>query len=130
MSERSTEQRGDQIREFVDSLYRVDSGRILATLIRLLGDFDLARYSTARPQAQRSRKGFVHRLLGKIEIIQQSDQRCPNSSRILAIKGVEQFAYLPGGMLGHDDDLKCRGSPATAGKSGVRRQLDHPADDN
>ena len=38
MSERSSE----QIRELVDSLYRVDSGRILATLIRLLGDFDLA----------------------------------------------------------------------------------------
>jgi RNA polymerase sigma-70 factor (ECF subfamily) len=38
MSERSTE----QIRELIDSLYRVDSGRILATLIRLLGDFDLA----------------------------------------------------------------------------------------
>src|SRR5438128_2313297 len=38
MSGRSTE----QIRELLDSLYRVDSGRILATLIRLLGDFDLA----------------------------------------------------------------------------------------
>src|SRR5580704_5588816 len=38
MSERST----DQIRELVDSLYRVDSRRILATPIRLLGDFDLA----------------------------------------------------------------------------------------
>src|SRR5260370_8680578 len=38
MSERSTE----QIRDLLDSLYRVDSGRILATLIRLLGDFDLA----------------------------------------------------------------------------------------
>src|ERR1700747_3880703 len=38
MSERSTEQIGD----LLDSLYRVDSGRILATLIRLLGDFDLA----------------------------------------------------------------------------------------
>src|ERR1700689_307159 len=38
MSERSTE----QIRELLDSLYRVDSGRILATLIRLLGDFDVA----------------------------------------------------------------------------------------
>jgi len=38
MSERSTE----QIRELLDSLYRVDSGRILATLIRLIGDFDLA----------------------------------------------------------------------------------------
>src|ERR1700734_1078306 len=38
MSERSTK----QIRELLDSLYRVDSGRILATLIRLLGDFDLA----------------------------------------------------------------------------------------
>jgi len=38
MSERSTA----PIRELLDSLYRVDSGRILATLIRLLGDFDLA----------------------------------------------------------------------------------------
>jgi RNA polymerase sigma-70 factor, ECF subfamily len=38
MSERSPQ----QIRELLDSLYRQDSGRILATLIRLLGDFDLA----------------------------------------------------------------------------------------
>ncbi len=38
MSERPTE----QIPEFLDSLYRVDSGRILATLVRLLGDIDLA----------------------------------------------------------------------------------------
>jgi RNA polymerase sigma-70 factor (ECF subfamily) len=42
MSERSPDQINDQIRELLDSLYRVDSGRILATLIRLLGDFDLA----------------------------------------------------------------------------------------
>jgi RNA polymerase sigma-70 factor (ECF subfamily) len=46
MSERSTKQIDgqidEQIRELLDSLYRVDSGRILATLIRLLGDFDLA----------------------------------------------------------------------------------------
>jgi len=32
----------EQIREKLDSLYRAESGRILATLIRLLGDFDLA----------------------------------------------------------------------------------------
>ncbi len=38
MSESSIE----PIRELLDSLYRVDSRRILATLIRLLGDFDLA----------------------------------------------------------------------------------------
>jgi RNA polymerase sigma-70 factor, ECF subfamily len=38
MSEHSTE----QIRELLDSLYRVERARILATLIRLLGDFDLA----------------------------------------------------------------------------------------
>jgi RNA polymerase sigma-70 factor, ECF subfamily len=38
MSERSTE----PIRELLDSLYRVDSGRVLATLVRLLGDLDLA----------------------------------------------------------------------------------------
>jgi RNA polymerase sigma-70 factor (ECF subfamily) len=42
MSERSPEQIHKQIREQLDSLYREDSGRILATLIRLLGDFDLA----------------------------------------------------------------------------------------
>ena len=42
MSERSPDQIREQIRELLDSLYRVDSGRILATLIRLLGNFDLA----------------------------------------------------------------------------------------
>jgi len=43
MSERvMSECSAEQIRELLDSLYRVDSGRILATLIRLLGDFDLA----------------------------------------------------------------------------------------
>ena len=31
-----------QVRESLDALYRAESGRILATLIRLLGDFDLA----------------------------------------------------------------------------------------
>jgi RNA polymerase sigma-70 factor (ECF subfamily) len=38
MSERATA----QIPELLDSLYRADSGRIRATLIRLLGDFDRA----------------------------------------------------------------------------------------
>jgi RNA polymerase sigma-70 factor (ECF subfamily) len=38
MSEHSTE----QTRELLDSVYRAESRRILATLIRLLGDFDLA----------------------------------------------------------------------------------------
>jgi RNA polymerase sigma-70 factor (ECF subfamily) len=43
MSERVISQSSsEQIRELLDSVYRVDSGRILATLIRLLGDFDLA----------------------------------------------------------------------------------------
>src|SRR5271166_413660 len=70
----------------------------------------VAGYSTPRPQAQRSRKGFVHCLLGKIKITEQADQSCQDSSRIHAIKGVEQFAYLLGGTLGHDtlghdDDL-------------------------
>jgi len=42
MSERPPQQIDEQIRELLDSIYRQDSGRILATLIRLLGDFDLA----------------------------------------------------------------------------------------
>lgn len=32
----------EQVREKLDAIYRAESGRILATLIRLLGDFDLA----------------------------------------------------------------------------------------
>src|SRR6185295_2991140 len=32
----------EQMRRTVDSVYRAESSRILATLIRLLGDFDLA----------------------------------------------------------------------------------------
>jgi RNA polymerase sigma-70 factor (ECF subfamily) len=33
---------GDRTREVVDTIYRAESRRVLATLIRLLGDFDLA----------------------------------------------------------------------------------------
>jgi RNA polymerase sigma-70 factor (ECF subfamily) len=35
----------EEVRRSIELLYRVDSGRILATLIRLLGDFDLAEDS-------------------------------------------------------------------------------------
>src|SRR5258708_29622418 len=37
-----TESADERIRESVDAVYRSDSRRILATLIRLLGDFDVA----------------------------------------------------------------------------------------
>jgi RNA polymerase sigma-70 factor (ECF subfamily) len=37
-----TDQPADEICQRLDSIYRAESGRILATLIRLLGDFDLA----------------------------------------------------------------------------------------
>src|SRR5580765_5198666 len=37
-----TESPDEQTREMLDSVYRTESRRILATLIRLLGDFDLA----------------------------------------------------------------------------------------
>ena len=32
----------ERVRELVDSVYRTESRRVLATLIRLLGDFDVA----------------------------------------------------------------------------------------
>src|SRR5271168_842303 len=78
----------------------------------------VAGHSTFRPRAQRSSKGFVHRLLGQIEITEEADQSRQDSSRIHAIKGVEQFAYLLGGMLGHDDDLS---KPATPKQFSKRR---------
>ena len=34
--------RADEIRETVEAVYRTESRRVLATLIRLLGSFDLA----------------------------------------------------------------------------------------
>ena len=37
-----TDPGGDRVRALVDETYRTDSRRVLATLIRLLGDFDLA----------------------------------------------------------------------------------------
>src|SRR2546422_7577482 len=37
-----SENAADRVRETVDAVYRSDSRRVLATLIRLLGDFDLA----------------------------------------------------------------------------------------
>src|SRR5260370_40115807 len=78
----------------------------------------VAGYSTPRPQAQRSRKGLVHRLFGKIKITEQADQSCQDPSRIHTIKGVEQFAYLLDGTLGHDDDLS---KPTTPNQFGKRR---------
>ena len=35
----------EQIRETIDTLYRTESGRVLATLVGLLGDLDLAEES-------------------------------------------------------------------------------------
>src|SRR5262249_42844418 len=37
-----SESAADRVRERVDTVYRLESRRVLATLIRLLGDFDLA----------------------------------------------------------------------------------------
>src|SRR5437016_6788605 len=37
-----SEQTAEALRELLDDVYRAESRRILATLIRLLGDFDLA----------------------------------------------------------------------------------------
>ena len=37
-----SEYTSQQVREMVDDVYRSDSRRVLATLIRVLGDFDLA----------------------------------------------------------------------------------------
>src|SRR6516165_4511062 len=77
----------------------------------------VAGYSTAWPRAQCRRKGFVHGLLGKIKITEQADQSCQDSSGIHAIKGVQQFAYMLGGTLGHDDDLSKPATPNQFGKT-------------
>ena len=94
------------------SINGFESGRRNQPWPRVIG------YTTPRPQAQRNRKGFVHRLLGKIKITQQADQSCQYPSRIHAIKGVEQFAYLLRGTLRHDDDFSKPANPNQFGNSG------------
>src|SRR4051812_42922701 len=76
-----------------------------------------------RPKAQRSRKGFVHRLLGKIKITEQADQSCQDPTRILAIKGVEPFTYLLRGMPRHDDDFSKLAIPDQSGKRRIDAQV-------
>src|ERR1044071_3538324 len=83
----------------------------------------VAGYSTRRPQAERRRKGFVHRLLGKIKITEQADQSCQDSPRIDAIKGVEQFAYRLGGRLGHDDDFSKPATPESIWQTADRGKV-------
>src|SRR5688572_29161750 len=41
-SSMTNQQSVEQVREMVDAVYRSESRRVLATLIRVLGDFDLA----------------------------------------------------------------------------------------
>ena len=49
-----------QARETVDAVYRTESRRVLATLIRLLGDFDVAEEAREQPVQTRAReKVFV-----------------------------------------------------------------------
>src|SRR5439155_14677131 len=107
-------------RPSTQSINGSESGRRNQPWPRVIG------YSTTGPRAQRSRKGFVHRLLGQIKIAEQADQSCQDSSRIHAIKGVEQFAYLLiyrlGETLGHDFAHNGeRSKPATRNQFGNRR---------
>src|SRR5580658_2357911 len=83
----------------------------------------VAGYSTARPHAQRSREGLVHRLLGKIKITEQANQSCQDPPRIHPIKGIEQFAYLLHGTLRHDDDCSKPATPNQFGKTADRQRL-------
>src|SRR5437660_424063 len=46
-----TENAAERVRASVNALYHTESGRILATLIRLLGDFDLAEDAVHDPFA-------------------------------------------------------------------------------
>ena len=52
----------------------------------------------------------------RIKIAEQADQNFQDSSRIHAIKGVEQFTYLRGGTLGHEEDLSKPATPNQFGK--------------
>jgi RNA polymerase sigma-70 factor, ECF subfamily len=45
LSEQVSAQIGAQVRKTIETLYRSESGRVLATLVRLLGDLDLAEES-------------------------------------------------------------------------------------
>ena len=71
----------DQIRERVDEVYRTESRRVLATLIRLLGDFDLAEealhdaFMAAVRPVGRGRRSRQSTRLARLDRPLQSDRR-------------------------------------------------------
>ena len=67
--------------------------------------------STFWPEAQGSGEGFVHGFFGKIKITEQTDESGQDSSGVDAIEGVEIFADLFGGALGHEDDVSKAATP-------------------
>src|SRR5262249_50647362 len=53
----------------------------------------IGRYPLFRPPLQGGSEGVVQRVLGKIEVTQQADQRGENPARIRAIKCVDALIY-------------------------------------
>ncbi len=51
-----------------------------------------------RPLSERCGEGIMHRVLGKIEIAQQTDECGENAARLRAINGVEHLAYVLSGI--------------------------------
>ena len=49
----------EPVRAAVDAVYRADSRRVLATLIRLLGDFDLAEEAMHEAHSQPKRQNVT-----------------------------------------------------------------------
>ncbi len=54
------ENKTHQMRQQVDAVYRSESRRVFATLIRLLGDFDLAEEATHEAFAVAMRPRLAH----------------------------------------------------------------------
>src|SRR5258708_6944049 len=107
-----TESADERIRESVDAVYRSDSRRILATLIRLLGDFDIAEdalHDAFRAALERWRKEGVPEnprawliSTGRFKAVDAMRRRVRFDSSQAAI--AEQLYTEPGDAMVLDDE--------------------------
>jgi len=83
------------VRETVDAVYRADSRRVLATLIRLLGDFEIAEeHRTAIRNIRRDENDKLKKMLKDKSISEDSER-----------DGLEQIQKLTDTFISKIDEL-------------------------
>ena len=130
----------ERVRERIEAIYRSDSRRVLATLIRLLGDFDLRRGSDARRVRGGARSVAARRRPGQSARVARLDRAVQGDRPAAARRPVRRRRSTRSGAIRleaavppdvDDEDDGRRGRPSAAHlhvlPSGARSRRAHRA---